>query len=442
MRILHLCSTSAGAPWLVEIAAEQRARGHDVLAVVADEGPLTAALRQRGVPWRTCRHDVLTGRRADLAARRLVALIRLFRDWRPDVVQSHLLPSLIAGRIAGWLADVPIRLSMNPGPYYLESPIFSDLDILTAWADTRVIASCAYTRRLYIERGVPAEQLDLVYYGSNPDRFDPEHADPGRIRRELGLDSDVPLVGMVAYFYAPPSPGPSVAPRFANRGIKGHDVLLRAVPLVLAREPRARFVLVGDGWGEEGRAHRREMEALAASLDVTDRVTFLGERRDVPDLLAAFDVALQCSRSENLGGAIEGLMMAAPMIVSNVGGLVDAVRDGETGLVVPADDPAALAAAILRLLGDPQLARRLGHRGRQLMLDQFTITRTVDDLDALYRTCAAAPRFAGRPPRSSGYRPLRTAARLLKAPAWAWRLVLVLLPLLAPRLRRSHLDPA
>jgi glycosyltransferase involved in cell wall biosynthesis len=429
VRVLHVCNASGGAPWLVEILRELRDRGHEVAAVVrGDDGSLAAALREIGVRYIVLDHDMLAGANPFVAARRILRLISLFRQERPDIVQAHLFSSTIATRIAAWIADVPIRLSMNTGPYYLESPILGDVDVRTAWVDTRIIASCEYTRRLYIEKGVPADAVDLIYYGSNAARFDPAHVDRGRIRRELGVGDDVPIIGMVAYFYPPSRPHPAVSPAMVNRGIKGHDVLLKAVPLVLAKLPDARFVLVGDGWGERGKAYRLEMEALAASLGIAHSVTFLGHRLDVPDLLAGFDVALQCSLSENLGGAIEALMMQAPLIVSRTGGLVDAVRDEETGLVVPPDDPPALAAAICRLIDDRALAQRLAAAGRKLMLERFTAARTGADLDDLYRSCAAAARFAGRPPHLAGYRLGRTVLRSAWSPIWALQLLRMVWP--------------
>lgn len=432
MHVMHLCGATSGAPWLLEIVRELAVRGHDVSVVIAgEEGQLAQALRAAGVRYHALPHDPFAGGSALTAGRRIWRLAALLRAERPDVLHSHLYPSNIAGRIAGWLADVPIRLSMNAGPYHLESPVFSEVDLLTAWADTRVIASCEYVRDLYVSRGVPADRVRLIYYGSNEARFDPARVDPVATRRDLGFDADTPLVGMVAYFYPPSPAGPLIPPRLVGRGLKGHDVLLRAVPLVLARVPRARFMLVGDGWGERGRTYMREMEALAASLGIADAVLFTGFRADVPDLLAAVDVALQCSLSENLGGTVEALLMRAPTIVARTGGLIDTVRHGETGLVVPPDDPAALAEAILALIGDRDLARRLGAQGRALMLDRFTAARTGSDVDALYRTCAADVRFAGRAPREAGYRLPRVVARWIWSPVWAVRLARPLLAAVA-----------
>ena len=245
----------------------------------------------------------------------------------------------------------------------------------------------------------------------------------------------VPLIGIVAYFYPPPMPGPEVSPRLAGRGIKGHDILLRALPRVLARLPRAHVAFVGDGWGPPGVAYQEEMKALAASLGVSHAVTFTGHRTDIADVLAGVDVAVQCSRSENLGGAIEALLMGAPLVVTRVGGLIDAVHDGETGLVVPPDDPAALADAIVQLASDRPFARRLGAAGRALMLDRFTMARTADDVDALCRTLAQDVGMTSTG-RFRGYRMARTLARACRAPILAARVGMTLAPMLMVRWRQ------
>src|SRR6202030_3494642 len=100
----------------------------------------------------------------------------------------------------------------------------------------------------------------------------------------------------------------------------------------------------------------------------------------VASLLAAADVAVQCSLTENLGGTIEALLMECPVVATRVGGMPESVRDGETGLLVPPSDPAALAAAILRLLEHRDEAAAFGRAGRALMLERFTAARTADDV--------------------------------------------------------------
>jgi glycosyltransferase involved in cell wall biosynthesis len=428
LRVVHVAATANGAGWMHEILRDLRARGHDASAIIAGrDGTLAPKLTADGIPFEVLDLDVRSSRSLRDAAARAWALLRLLRRLRPDVVHYHLFPSILIGRFAGWAADVPVRFSMIPGTYYLETPVLSAADAKTVWADTRVIASCEHTRTLYGRFGVPRDHLELIYYGADAKRFAPDRADGGRVRRELGIAADTPTVGIVAYFYPPRPAGPFTPPHLVGRAIKGHDVLLRAIPRILARVPNAVFLLVGEGWGAAGREYEQQLRALADELGVTPSVRFTGAREDVPDTLAAFDVSVQCSLNENLGGSLESLLMARPLVASAVGGLVDSVRHEQTGLLVPPGDPEALGDAITRLLLDRSLAARLGATGRALAVERFTLTKTVDDLEALYTRHAARASRSGGPPRASGYRVTRSAARLLAMPflvmdlVWSFR---------------------
>jgi glycosyltransferase involved in cell wall biosynthesis len=424
MRILHVCGATRGAPWLCEIVREQVARGHDVTVVVpSGDGPLPDSFRRDKVRFLVQPHDPFATGELFVAWRAIHGLTALLVAERPHIIQSHLFPANVAARIASWLVDVPIRLSMNAGPYVLESPVLREIEVLTANLDTKVVASCMYSQQLYVELGMPRERTALVYYGSNPRTFNPDEASPAAARRSLNVHAETPLVGLVAYFYPPAPDSPTTPPKLIGRALKGHDVLLRAIPAILERVPDARFVFVGEGSGERGVAYQREVEEVTRSLGLERRVIFAGYRSDVPDLLASFDVAVQCALSENVGGAIEALMMGVPTVVSDTGGLTDAVRHNETGLVVPPDDPDALANAVVTLLSNRAYARQLATRGRALMLDRFTVARTVDDLDALYAECRAQALRGGSPSTVDGYRLTRRIARLLLLPTLALRLL-------------------
>jgi len=166
-----------------------------------------------------------------------------------------------------------------------------------------------------------------------------------------------------------------------GRGPKGHEDFLAAAQIVSERFPEARFVIAGSGVVEAGEAYRRQlMEACT-----NDRVLFVGHVDDVVSLLAASDVAVQCSLTENLGGTIEALLMECPVVATRVGGMPESVRDGQTGLLVPPFDPPALAAAIVRLLEHRDEASAFGRAGRKLMLERFTAARTADDVAGVYR---------------------------------------------------------
>lgn len=415
LRVVHVAGTANGAPWMHEQVRELRARGYNATGAIAGaSGTLAPRFDRDGIAYEVLDLDLFAGRNRFAAAKTVITLARLFRRLRPDIVQSHLFPSIITTRLAAWLADVPVRFSMIPGPYYLECPGLREVDTRTARLDTKVIASCERTRELYETQGVPRDHVELIYYGQDVHRLDPAAADGARVRRELGIAPDRPVVGDVAYFYPPQADGPFTPPHLVGRGVKGHEVLLRAVPLVLAEVPDALFLLVGEGWGADGAAYQRRLEALAADLGVAHAVRFTGARHDIPDTLAAFDISVQCSLNENLGGSIESLLMQRPFIATAIGGLVDAVIHERTGLLVPPDDAPALARAIVRLLHDRPLARRLASQGHEYALEMFTLNKAIDQLDALYtrELRSAAP----------GYRLWRSAWRALTLAVWGWRL--------------------
>ena len=407
LRIIHLTAAINGAPWMIGMASEQRRLGHDVSVILPSRnGSIVPALEALGIPYHIAPCDVLGAGTSFRRAGVILTLVRLLRRLRPDVVHSHIISSVVTSRIAAWIADVPIRIGANAGPLTLESELLRPAEIGTARFDTRTIASCSYTLELYARYGIPRSQCDLVYYGPDETRFDPARADGARVRRELGIAGDTPVVGIVAYFYAP-SKSPAVfGPELVGRGLKGHEVLLDAVPQILAQFPDTKFVLVGGGWGDEGKAYLQSMKERARGFG--DAVLFPGERSDVADTLAAFDVSVHPSLSDNLGGTIESLLMARPMVVSNIRGYEDSVLHENTGLVVAAGDAGALAAAVVRLLGDRKLASRLGENGRRRMLESFTLQRSIEKLETI---------LASQPARAeSHYRLATTLLRSLAMP--------------------------
>jgi glycosyltransferase involved in cell wall biosynthesis len=417
IRVAQVCGLTDGGLWMVQLCAGLRRRGYDVVAIIATaNGATAAALRKAGVPFVALPHRFTSDGRLARAIARVPFLYRLayavhalallrsaarmarvLRRLEVDVVHTHVFGSMIVGRFAGWMARVPLRVAMIPGPYHLDAPLLRRIDLGSIRLDHVVIAGCERTNELYAELGVPAEARRTVGYGVDATKFAPDEVDPTSFRRELGIGAGTPLIGQVAFFY-PVVSGPAAPPWADGRGIKGQEDLLRAARLVLDRRPDARFVFVGDGWGEAGTRHLEEVRELARTLAIDHAVTFAGRRGDVPEVLAALDVSVQCSLSDNYGGTIESLLMRRPTVATRVGGLPETVRDGETGLLVPLRDPDALAAAILRLVEDPALGRRLGAAGRELMLERHTIQHTIAGVAAVYAEEASARGLARRPP--------------------------------------------
>jgi glycosyltransferase involved in cell wall biosynthesis len=213
----------------------------------------------------------------------------------------------------------------------------------------------------------------LIYNGIDLDRYD--HQEPCcTLRDEYGIEPGSQIVGVVA----------RLEPE------KGHQTLLDAWPLVLRHVPDAYLLIVGEG------SRRDELEQRAQANRVAHRVVFTGRRDDVPAVTAALDVAVLPSHREAQGLSIlEAMALSRPVVASDVGGIPEMIQDGVTGLLVPHDNPPALAAAIVRLLTNHALADTLARAAHDLVHDRFCIELMVRAVEEIYDQGARSVRLAG-----------------------------------------------
>jgi glycosyltransferase involved in cell wall biosynthesis len=161
--------------------------------------------------------------------------------------------------------------------------------------------------------------------------------------------------------------------------VKGHPWLIAAAPAVLQEFPQTQFVFAGDGDA------RPVFQEQVAKLGVESNFRFLGRRSDIPELLASCDIAVLPSRAEGLPNAVLEYMAAGlPTIATRVGGNAELIEDGVTGLLVPAENSEALAAALRRLLRDPELAQRLAASGQKIAVENYSFERLIREVDMLY----------------------------------------------------------
>jgi glycosyltransferase involved in cell wall biosynthesis len=345
-------------------------RGHRVTMVCPSESPMERLARTAGIDvctWQAPRR--LKDVRAVSGA--VGALYRLFRRHNPDVVVYYALPISLWARVAARLAGVPVRLFKPPSLWDLELRHYRLAECATAWMDSAILASSRALVRYYQHTPVLRATVILSYYGFPLERFNPS-LDGAAVRREYGISPTATVVTTVAHLIPP-------IRRFdPHYGIKGHEVLLRAARDVVSRLPSTRFLIVGaEPEGADG-AYEASLKQLACVYGIERHVIFTGKRTDIPAVLAASDVAAVPSLSENVGGAVEPLLMERPVVASAVGGLPDVVRDGETGCLVPPRDPDALAEALLHMLTlAPATRRAMGRRGRAIVQQLFDIQRVV-----------------------------------------------------------------
>jgi glycosyltransferase involved in cell wall biosynthesis len=316
---------------------------------------MVAELREAGV------HVMGLGRGSSAAVWSWAPLVRLLRRERIDVLHAHKFGSNVWGALLSAVGRVPVFVAHEHTWSYEGQPLrrFLDRALIARRSAAFVAVSREDRRRMIAVEGIAPDDVVFV-----PNGIDPVAAgDRSRARFEVGLDDDAPVVGAVAVL----------------RPQKGLDVLVRAIPEVAAAVPDVRFVVAGEG------PERASLEALAAELGVSDRLMLLGQRGDVPDLLAAFDVAVVSSRFEGSPLATMEYMDAGLAVVATrVGGMPDLIEDGVHGRLVEPEDPAGLAAALVELLGDRERARAMGERGRERRRAEFSLDGTVRRLEAMY----------------------------------------------------------
>ncbi|MEH0578084.1 MULTISPECIES: glycosyltransferase family 4 protein [Streptomyces] len=383
LRILQISSAAVGGSWFHDQVRGLAELGNEVCALLPREGPLADRLRSIpgvrveiipfGLPRRIRQLPGLTAG--------LWRLMKFVRVYKPDVIHSHLIIAKLVARVASAAHRPALVVSQVPGVVHLRMAPFWILERLSLWRDDLVIGSCRAIARRYQAMG--ARSVAVSYYGCDVHRFDPA-TPPEPFRREFGLAADTPAIGMVAYMY------PSKSRAFRQVGVKGHEVFIDAVPLVLRHIPDARFFVVGDELVGDGE-YRRELERRATRLGVADRVLFTGFRSDISSVMAGLDVLVNPSMEESACyTVVEALLMRKGVVATEVGGLPDTVRHGRTGLLVPPADPTALAQAVTALVADPAARLRMAGQGRELALRQFDIAQTVSQVNDLYHQALAA----------------------------------------------------
>jgi glycosyltransferase involved in cell wall biosynthesis len=286
--------------------------------------------------------------------------LRHLRRERPAILQSFLYFDNLLARVAG--AAVPgttVITGVREVPNHFER--HRDLlDRATMRGSDFIVSNSRAGAEWVVERGADSERVRVVPNGRRVATYDVSL--PAGYRERLDVPAG-PVVGTVG--------------RLVER--KGQHDLIEAWPTVRSTQPAAQLVVVGDG------PERSALAARADQLGVAASVHLLGRRRDVPALLALFDVFAFPSHYEGLPGALlEAMCAGLPIVTTPVDGAGELVTDGEHGLHVPPEDPAALADAIGRLLSDDALASRLGDSARSRAAAEYSVEAMVDAYERLY----------------------------------------------------------
>jgi glycosyltransferase involved in cell wall biosynthesis len=337
-------------------ALAMRRRGHRLLLACDPRGDLFVRGRVAGLPV----FPLAFGGRRNFGA--VLALRRLLRDERVEILNTH-------SSLDSWVGLAAWK-SLWKRPLLVRTRHLSTL-VRNNWptrmlyrAPAAVITTGEATRELLFQRlGVPRERLFSIPTGVSLTEFAPRDADPER-RRGLQIPAEAFVFGVVAVL----------------RSWKGHLFVLEALRELRETGAPAFLVVVGDG------PYRGPIEEKVAALDLHDRVRLTGYQDEVAPWLAMMDVVILASyANEGVPQALlQALAMARPVVGTQVGGIPEVVFPGETGLLVPPKDPAALARAMGQLMADRELGPALGKNGRRLVEAKFSLEDMAARVEAVY----------------------------------------------------------
>ena len=308
--------------------------------------------------------------------RALRDLVRHFRAFRPQICDTHLSKAGVLGRLAARVAGVPVRIHtfhVNIFEGYdwrpFERPLYLGLERFAARGSDRLICLSEELGAQLLALGIgEPSQFRAITLGVDlaPFRADKSQIAQARaqIRAELKLAPDAPIVGVIA----------RLAP------VKSIKTALECAALIGKTRPDVHFVFVGEG------PSRARLQEQATQLGVSNRVHFLGLRRDIARLNWSFDCVLLPSLQEGTPiSIIESLAAARPVVATDVGGVRRLIENQKTGLLIPPRDPAAAAAAVIRVLNEPQNAKTWGECGREWVQREWSLEQMLAQHRALYR---------------------------------------------------------
>ncbi len=244
------------------------------------------------------------------------------------------------------------------------------------WVDRFIILSEASRRTLIEGHKIPPEKIVKIHNGIEIEEYDPDikqvRNKKSELRRELGLKSDVPLIGAIG--------------RLVWQ--KGFEYLLHAIPQVIQDIPEAKFLIVGEG------PLRSRLEELSERLRIEDNIIFTGFRSDIKDILATIELLAMPSLLEGLPLVLlEGMAMAKPIVATRIDGITEVMENGETGLLVPAKNPHELAEAMKEILKNKTKAGLLSQNARKIVEKKFSVKKMVEQTEQVYEKLLAEKRL-------------------------------------------------
>ncbi len=334
-----------------------------IVCSIGQGGPLQKDFEALGVNVIVCQ------KRNKLDLSLIFTVARLIKECEIDVVQTTLLLADLVGAMAARIAGKPPVISWETVSHGENDILRTGNRHILAYKFamkrvSRIVAVSQEIQRSLIQRrGIPAEKIAYIPYGVDLKKFARRNGSIDK-RSILNIPSDRIVVGTVAR--AEPYKGVAYLQKVALQMVQQH--------------PKLDFVFVGDG------SLRKELEAEVAAQGLSERIHFLGFRNDVHEVMNTFDIFILPSLTEGLPNVIlEAMASSKPVIATAVGGIPEAVVEGETGLLIPPSNTTAIMDAIRSLLSDHKAALRMGEAGRRRVEENFSLQKEVSSFEHLYQ---------------------------------------------------------
>ena len=337
-------------------------------------GPFTEHLEELGIPNRLYQFV----RPKVPNPFHVLTLARDLRRFQPDVVQGWMYLGNLFGGVAAKLARRDLPVAWNIRHSTLDPKIDSRSMRWSAWlggqlsglVPDRIVLCAEAARAAHLRVGYAPEKLEVIPNGFDLSELRPDPVARQRIRNELGLTDETPLVGLVGRLHQH----------------KDHQTFVRAARVVADQIPNAHFV----GAGEEQTYSAADLWSWVDEAGLRDRFHWLGVRRDVPAIDASLDVLVCSSTTEGFPNVVgEAMACGVPCVATDVGECAEVI--GDTGCVVPKQDPLRLGNAISELLQMPRAERTaLGEAARRRVVERYDINRIVERYCDLWRSLATA----------------------------------------------------
>jgi len=355
---------AGGEFFVFSLASELSRRGHSVNVACAPSNLLAQKCRDAGI--RVFPIDFPANGRLFHFIRVLTDILRRHQI---DIIHTNTNYDRTAGAFAAARMNIP-HVSNIHSFHSIQHNLTQF--VRNRYCTRHFIVDGVCVRDLLMNKdGISPEKISVVYLGLEPDRKNDEPRQQDVLRKELSIPRDAIVLGNVARLVP----------------FKGHEILLQSFAEIQKDFPDTRLLLVGDG------ELRDELQSIAIQLGIAEKIIFAGFRDDLESLYSIMDIYIHPSvegGGETFPFAVlQALRHELPVVVTRVGDVWAMVDEGKNGFIVPDRDVAAISQAVRRLIADRDLRNRMGESSRKILLERFTLSLMVDNIERIYRSVAA-----------------------------------------------------